>query len=165
SQTNSLTEQLAELKTKWQAAGSNPALAELTRRLGFEYNGMILHEYYFENMAKQASAQPSGELKQALDTSFGGVNEFLAEFKAVGGMRGVGWAVLYQDPVTGRLSNHWIQLHQNGNPAGFKPLLVMDVWEHAFLLDYKPSERAKYMDAFISNVDWNVVQRRYTAAA
>jgi superoxide dismutase, Fe-Mn family len=161
-QTNKLTGQLEEMEQQGQFS-ANPAYAEITRRLGFEYNGMILHEYYFGNLKAQASAQPSGDLKQALDDSFGGLDHFFNDFKAVGAMRGVGWAILFQDPVTGKLSNHWITLHQNGHPAGFKPLLVMDVWEHAFLLDYKPSERSKYMDAFISNIDWNAVDTRYKA--
>ena len=69
-------------------------------------------------------------------------------------MRGVGWAVLFRDPNTGQLSNHWITLHEQGVPAGFAPVLVMDAWEHAFLLDYKPSERAKYIEAFFSNINW-----------
>ncbi|HLY67654.1 MAG TPA: superoxide dismutase [Chloroflexota bacterium] len=163
-QTNKLTEQLEELAQKGQAS-ENPAYAEVTRWLGFEYNGMILHEYYFGNLKAQASAQPSGELKRALDESFGSYDTFLADFKAIGAMRGVGWAILFQDPATGKLSNHWISLHQDGNPAGFKPLLVMDVWEHAFLLDYKPSERAKYMEAFIANVDWTAVDQRFKEAA
>jgi Fe-Mn family superoxide dismutase len=164
-QTNKLTEQLEEMVRKGEAQGTNPAYAEITRRLGFEYNGMILHEYYFGNMKAQASAQPGGELKKALEDSFGSTEAFFTDFKAIGGMRGVGWAILFQDPVTGKLSNHWVSLHQDGNPAGFKPLLIMDVWEHAFLLDYKPSERAKYMEAFISNVDWDAVDTRFRAAA
>jgi len=164
-QTNKLTEQLEEILKQGQAAGTNPAYAEITRRLGFEYNGMILHEYYFGNMKANASAQPAGELKKALEDSFGSTDNFFTDFKAIGGMRGVGWAILFQDPVTGKLSNHWITLHQDGNPAGFKPLLVMDVWEHAFLLDYKPAEKGKYLDAFISNIDWDAVDTRYRAAA
>jgi Fe-Mn family superoxide dismutase len=162
-QTNKLTEQLEEMERKGQFS-ANPAYAEMTRWLGFEYNGMILHEYYFGNLKPKASAQPTGDLKTALEDSFGGVDHFLNDFKAIGGMRGVGWAILFQDPVTGKLSNHWVTLHQNGHPAGFKPLLVMDVWEHAFLLDYTPSERSKYIDAFISNIDWDAVDARYKAA-
>jgi Fe-Mn family superoxide dismutase len=88
----------------------------------------------------------------------------MTDFKAIGGMRGVGWGILFQDPMTNSLSNHWITLHQDGSPAGFKPLLVMDVWEHAFLLDYKPSEKAKYLDAFIANIDWDVVAQRFEAS-
>ena len=164
-QTNKLTEQLEEMAQGGKAAGTNPAFAEITRRLGFEYNGMILHEYYFGNMKAKASAQPSGDLKSALDASFGSLDTFFTDFKAIGSMRGVGWAILFQDPATGKLSNHWVSLHQDGNPAGFKPLLVMDVWEHAFLLDYKPADKAKYMDAFISNVDWEAVDQRFKAAA
>jgi len=163
--TNKLTQQLEELSSKNQASGTNPAYAELTRRLGFEYNGMVLHEYYFGNMKAQASAQPNGELKKALEDSFGSLDTFMTDFKAIGGMRGVGWAILFQDPATGKLSNHWITLHEHGHPAGFKPLLVMDVWEHAFLFDYKPSEKAKYLDAFIANVDWDAVDQRFKAAA
>ncbi len=163
--TNKLTTQLEQMIDKGEAAGTNPAYAEITRRLGFEYNGMILHEYYFSNMKAQASAQPSGDLKKALEDNFGSVDRFLTDFKAIGGMRGVGWAILYQDPATGKLSNQWVELHHTNNPAGFKPLLVMDVWEHAFLLDYKPSEKAKYLDAFVENVDWNAVDQRLKEAA
>ena len=74
--------------------------------------------------------------------------------------RGVGWAICYENPSNGRLSNHWITLHEIGNVAGFTPALVMDVWEHAFLLDYKPAERPKYIEAFFSNIDWNAVEQR-----
>lgn len=86
-------------------------------------------------------------------------------FAAVGNMRGVGWTILYQDPATRQLSNHWIALHQDGVPSGFKPILVMDVWKHAHLLDYKLSERSQYIDAFFANVDWEVVQRRLSTPA
>jgi Fe-Mn family superoxide dismutase len=68
--------------------------------------------------------------------------------------------ICYQDPSRGRLTNHWISLHEIGNIAGFRPVLVMDVWEHAFLLDYKPSERAKYIDAFFANINWDTVDER-----
>ena len=75
-------------------------------------------------------------------------------------MRGVGWAMCYLNPETGSISNHWISLHETGNVSGFVPLLVMDVWEHAFLLDYKPADRPKYIEAFLSNVDWDAVEAR-----
>ena len=75
-------------------------------------------------------------------------------------MRGVGWAIYYQDPKTRNISNHWITLHEVGNVTGFVPLLVMDVWEHAFILDYAPADRPKYIDAFFSNVDWSAAEGR-----
>jgi superoxide dismutase, Fe-Mn family len=139
-----------------------PAYSELTRRLGFEYNGMVLHEYYFGNLRRGGGGDPArdAEFRRVAEASFGRYELWKADFVGVGKMRGVGWAICYHDPVNGRLSNHWITLHEVGNVAGFTPILVMDVWEHAFLLDYKPAERPKYIEAFMANVDWAVVERR-----
>src|SRR4030095_6077843 len=144
--TNLLMEQISEITHKKKASGKDPAYAELTRHLGFEYGGMVLHEYYFENLAPKGKGKPVRELQQRFEQDFGGFANWKEAFPAVGDMRGVGWAILYQDPVTGQLSNHWVALHQDGVPSGFKPILVMDVWEHAFLLDYKPAERGKYIE-------------------
>jgi superoxide dismutase, Fe-Mn family len=161
-QVNALNESLAELRGSGKASGKDPEFAELTRRLGFEYNGMILHEYYFSNLRRAGEPAPAGNsgLAQALGQSFGSVDQWRTDFQAIGEMRGVGWVVLLEDPATSRLSNHWITLHQDGVPAGFKPLLVMDVWEHAFMRDYKATERAKYIAAFFRNVDWRAVEQR-----
>jgi Fe-Mn family superoxide dismutase len=158
--TNLLNEQIHEIVAAGKAAGADPHFAELTRRLGFEYNGMRLHEYYFGNMTKSAGGSPSSTLSEALGSSFGDFDSWKKDFMATGGMRGVGWAIAYQDPWTGRISNHWVTLHEDGNVAGFAPILVMDAWEHAFLLDYKPSERAKYIEAFFANIDWTAVETR-----
>jgi len=163
--TNLLTEQLQEMSRNKKASASNPAFSEIKRHLGFEYGGMVLHEYYFGNLAPKGKGTPSGELKRALDESFGGFDAWKADFVAVGGMRGVGWSILYDDPVTGQLSNHWIELHDVGVPSGFKPVLVMDVWEHAFLLDYKASERSKYIEAFCANINWDAVNQYYASSA
>jgi superoxide dismutase len=113
-----------------------PAYSELTRRLGFEYNGMVLHEHYFGNMARGGSGDPDrrSPFVQAVEMSFGSYAIWKTDFVSVGKMRGVGWAICYQDPTTRQLSNHWITLHEVGNVAGFVPVLVMDVWEHAFIL-------------------------------
>lgn len=159
--TNKLTETLMGLAKEGQAAGANPIYAELTRRLGFEYNGMVLHEYYFENMKPSGSGQtPSGALKTAMESSFGSYETWLADFRAIATAPGVGWAILFQDPRTGWLSNHWVTLHNDGNIAGFTPILVMDAWEHAFVGDYKPTERGKYVDAYFSNIDWEAAAQR-----
>lgn len=161
-QVNRLNDELAQYRVRGKPIAMHPEVAELMRRRGFEYNGMILHEYYFSNLRPAAEPKPlaGSALARALADAFGSVDEWLTSFQQVGGMRGVGWAALFQDPVTKRLMNHWITLHQDGVPAGFKPLLVMDVWEHAFMRDYKATERNKYIEAFFRNVDWQVVERR-----
>jgi Fe-Mn family superoxide dismutase len=163
-QVNTLNEDIA---ASGKPSGKDPEFAELTRRLGFEYNGMILHEYYFSNLRKAAEpTPPSGSgLVQALNESFGSVEEWKTGFQAIGDMRGIGWVILFEDPATDRLTNHWITLHQDGVPAGFKPLLVMDVWEHAFMRDYKATEKAKYVEAFFRNIDWTMVDRRLRETA
>jgi Fe-Mn family superoxide dismutase len=164
--TNLLNEQIGAKIAAGQVAGADPGFAELTRRLGFEYNGMVLHEYYFDNLTSSGTGTPtSGKLHDALAASFGDFDTWKKDFAAVGGMRGVGWAIAYQDPKSGRISNHWITLHEDGNIAGYKPILVMDVWEHAFLLDYKPAERPKYIESFFANVDWGVAESRLLASA
>jgi Fe-Mn family superoxide dismutase len=163
--TNLLTEQLLEMVQSKKASASNPAYSEIKRHVGFEYGGMVLHEYYFGNLAPKGKGNPSAELKRALEESFGSFEGWKTDFTAVGSMRGVGWSVLYHDPVTGQLSNHWIELHEVGVPSGFKPVLVMDVWEHAFFLDYKPSERSKYIEAFCSNINWEAVNKFFSSSA
>jgi Fe-Mn family superoxide dismutase len=161
---NLLDEQIADLVRGGKASGADPHFAELTRRLGFEYNGVVLHEYYFSNLTKRAGAKPPSDLESALAEPFGDFEMWRKDFSAVGGMRGVGWAIAYYDPRLQRISNNWVTLHEVGNVAGFVPLLVMDVWEHAFMFDYKPSERGKYIEAFLANVDWNVVGNRLASA-
>ena len=162
-ETNRLNEKISEfIKDGHVDQDEMPVYSELNRRLGFEYNGMVLHEYYFGNMKKGGSTDPENRSAffKAAEQTYGDYNIWKADFVGIGKMRGVGWAICYQDPTNGRLSNHWISLHQTGNVAGFEPVLVMDVWEHAFLLDYKPAERPKYIDAFFSNIDWSAVEKR-----
>lgn len=160
--TNTLNEKIASLRGDGGAPTDMTIFSELKRRLGFEYNGMVLHEYYFGNMKRQGDVEPSkgSPFRDAVERCFPGFDAWKADFSAVGKMRGVGWAICYLDQATGWVSNHWIDLHETNNVAGHVPLLVMDVWEHAFLLDYKPAERPKYIEAFLSNVDWSAVDAR-----
>jgi Fe-Mn family superoxide dismutase len=163
-ETNKLTEKITEfIKDGKVDQEEMPAYSELTRRLGFEYNGMVLHEYYFDNLKTGGgSGDPERTLRffKAAESSFGSYDIWKADFVGIGKMRGVGWAICYENPANGRLSNHWISLHEIGNVAGYVPILVMDVWEHAYLLDYKPADRPKYIEAFFSNIDWTAVERR-----
>ena len=163
---NELNQKIAEVLKHGKVDQEEfPAYSELTRRLGFEYNGMVLHEHYFGNLKAGGAGQPNPAFKQEAEFGYGSYETWKVDFAGVGKMRGVGWAICYQDPVTGALSNHWIELHEIGNVSGYNPILVMDVWEHAFLLDYAPSDRPKYIEAFFSNVDWDAVQGRLRKAA
>ena len=163
-ETNKLNEKISEFVKDGKVDQEEFAeYSELTRRLGFEYNGMVLHEYYFDNLKTGGgTGDPTNAsaFRKAAETSFQSYANWKAEFVGIGKMRGVGWAICYQNPMNGALSNHWITLHETGNVAGFIPVLVMDVWEHAFILDYKPADRPKYIEAFFSNIDWNIVERR-----
>ena len=140
--------------------GSSPEFAEVKRRLGWEFNGMRLHEYYFENLGgKNSLIDQSGKLWKLINESFGTCENWEKEFRATGAMRGIGWAVLYQDLAGGKLINFWINEHDTGHPAGCNPLLIMDVFEHAFMIDYG-LKRADYIDAFFRNIDWKAVEAR-----
>jgi len=158
--TNTLLDQykslLAEGKEK------TPAFAEQRRRFGWEWNGMRLHEYYFDNLGGKEPAQSASRLQTVIAQNFGDFETWKKDFIATGAMRGIGWAILYQDNVSGRLFNSWIDEHNTNHLAGGQPLLVLDVFEHAFMTDYG-TDRAAYMTSFFNNVNWNVVTSRIRA--
>jgi Fe-Mn family superoxide dismutase len=139
-----------------------PEHAELKRRLGWEFDGMRLHEFYFENLGA-APLTAGGPLAQKLVADFGSVENWEKDFRATGAMRGIGWTILYQDPANGRLINFWINEHDVAHPAGCAPLLVMDVFEHAFMIDYG-LKRADYIGAFFANINWSAVEARMKGA-
>jgi Fe-Mn family superoxide dismutase len=155
--TNKLTDILAGMLKDGKTAA--PEYAELKRRFGFEFNGMRLHEYYFENLGGKAALDKAGALAKKLAAAFGSYDAWEQDFKATGSMRGIGWAVLYQDDVTGTLFNQWINEHEAGHPAGCRPILVMDVFEHAYMIDYG-LKRADYIAAFFKNVNWKAAESR-----
>ncbi|APV44640.1 superoxide dismutase, Fe-Mn family [Dehalogenimonas formicexedens] len=155
--TNKLFETLDALSKAGKS--DTPEFAELQRRFGFEWNGMRLHELYFGNLGGDGLLAPAVKLEKKLAEAWGSREAWEKDFRAVGSLRGVGWAVLYQDPVSGALFNCWINLHESGHLAGCNPLLVMDVWEHAFMIDYG-LKRADYIDAFFKNIDWAACEKR-----
>lgn len=158
--TNTLNERIAELRSAGKASGADPAFAELVRRLGWEFDGMRLHEYYFDNLTSKPSELKAGRLHDMLAAPYGGIDGWRKEFAAIGGMRGIGWAVAYFDAVAGQITNVWIGDHNVNNLSGCKPIVVMDLWEHAWFRDYKPAEKGKYVEAFIANIDWSVCEAR-----
>lgn len=155
--TNKVLEILGQMLKEGKTG--TPEYAELKRRLGWEFNGMRLHELYFENLGGNAPIEINGKLEKKLAEAFGSYELWEKDFKATGAMRGIGWTVLYQDAANGRLINFWINEHDGGHPSGCRPILVMDVFEHAFMLDYG-LKRVDYIEAFFKNIDWRVSETR-----
>ena len=160
--TNKLSDKLGALSK--EGKGADPEFAELRRRFGWEYNGMKLHELYFGNMTKSAPAKPADvHVTKKLTEEFGSFEAWGKDLKATGAMRGIGWAILYYDVAAGRLFNTWVNEHDMGHLAGSTPLLVLDVFEHAFMIDYG-LKRADYLEAFWKAIDWTVVAERFDAS-
>jgi superoxide dismutase, Fe-Mn family len=155
--TNKVLDTLDQMAKDGKTAA--PEFAELKRRLGWEFNGMRLHEYYFENLGGTAGLNKDGKLGKKIAESFGSYEAWEKDFRATGAMRGIGWVALYQDPVSGRLINFWINEHDVSHPAGCTLLLIMDVFEHAFMIDYG-LKRADYIEAFFKNINWSAAEAR-----
>ena len=155
--TNKLMDLLATMLKEGKVG--TPEYSELKRRMGFEFNGMRLHEYYFGNLGGDGALDKSGKLGRKLAEDFGNYEDWERDFKGTGTMRGIGWTILYQDNTTGQLLNQWINEHETGHLAGCTPVLVMDVFEHAFITDYG-LKRANYIEAFFKNINWGVVEGR-----
>lgn len=136
-----------------------PEFAELKRRFGWEFNGMRLHEYYFENLGGRGEIDKEGKLYKKITDEFGTYETWEKDFKAVGTMRGIGWAILYQDITNGKLMNFWINEHDVSHPSGCNPVLIMDVFEHAYMIDYG-LKRSDYIEAFFKNINWSAVEAR-----
>ncbi len=160
--TNKLIEELADLEKQGKAG--TPQYAEMKRRFGWEFDGMRLHELYFGNMVKGGSSLHKGSKFQAkIAEDFGSFENWEKVFKSTGAMRGIGWAILYYDPAGNQLFNTWINEHDAGHLAATTPILIMDVFEHAFMIDYG-LKRADYIEAFFKAIDWTVAQKRFDSA-
>jgi superoxide dismutase, Fe-Mn family len=155
--TNKVLDALAALLKEDKTA--TPEFAELKRRLGWEFNGMRLHELYFENLGGKTGIAADGPLAKKMAESFGSYEAWEKDFRGVGTMRGIGWAVLYQDTATGALINFWVNEHDVSHPAGCTPILIMDVFEHAWMPDYG-LKRADYIASFFKNIDWAAAEKR-----
>ena len=158
--TNKVNETLEQMLKDGKTG--TPEFAELKRRFGWEFNGMRLHEYYFENLGGKAALDKYGPLGKQIECDFGSYEAWEKDFRAVGTMRGIGWVVLYQDNLSGRIFNVWINEHDVSHLTGCNPILIMDVFEHAFMLDYG-LKRADYIEAFFKNIDWSAADSRMEA--
>lgn len=143
------------------------ALGELQRRFGFEFDGMRNHEYYFRSFEGGATALDAGgsALKKAVEEEWGSWDGWLARFKAIALTRGIGWAMMYYDPVTKRLLNAWVDEQHLGHLTGLSPILALDMWEHSFVADYQPSGKKQYVEDFFANLNWQVIEENFQKAA
>ena len=157
---NSTNKILSELEGMVRAGQYDSVeFSELKRRLGWEFDGMRNHEYYFESMGGDGAADENGKAHKKISENFGSFSEWQKDFVATAKMRGIGWAALYEDVKSGRLINFWIGEHDQGHPAGANLLLNIDVFEHAYFPDYG-KDRAGYIDAFMKTIKWDVVENR-----
>jgi len=154
--TNKVADILAQMLKDGKTG--TPEYAELKRRFGWEFNGMRLHELYFGNLGG-SGIDKGGKLAKKLEKEFGGVDAWEKDFRATGAMRGIGWVALYHDAEGDRLFNVWINEHDVAHLAGCTPLLIMDVFEHAFITDYQ-LKRADYIEAFMANINGKVIDGR-----
>lgn len=153
---NAVESQIATYKT--DSATHALALSELTRRYAFEWNGMRLHEIYFAALGGDGAI--AGPIADALAAQYGSIESWKEEVKAMAMMRGIGWVLLVQDDVTKAFRNIWVSDHEIGHLAGAKVLFALDVWEHAYLVDYLPAQRADYVNAVFANLRWSNVEAR-----
>lgn len=158
---NLIREKIAELESEDKEKHAY-IITELRRRFSFEFDGMRMHEYYFEGLENGPQEISDGELKKALAEKYGSFEDFVSHFKAVGMSRGIGWTVLYFDTKGNTLHVTWVGDHELGVLTGLPVLIALDMWEHAFMADYTPAEKGVYVDAFLSNLNWGVIEKRLT---
>lgn len=160
---NTIGEQIATLK----ANDTNQYVVnELRRRLAFEFDGMRLHEYYFEQLEEGAqSPNTESEFAIAVSQKYGSWDGFIAHIKEVAGTRGIGWILVTHDPRHDEVHTSWVSDHELGQLAGLPILMAIDMWEHAFMVDYVPGEKASYLDAYLNNVNWSRIEKRFDEVA
>ncbi len=157
------TNLILDLINKPQPNENNPyALKEVRRRLGFEFDGMRNHELFFEQFEEGTKKREEGSsLSQKIESNFGSFKAWSEDFKQTAQTRGIGWAILYYDKEEDRLLNTWIDEQHFGHLTNAHFVLGLDMWEHAYLNDYAPSEKADYVEAFFKNLNWKTVENRY----
>lgn len=145
----------------------NPEFArrEAYRRQGFEFGGMRNHEYYFSLLSDGPKAlNPDSALAKKITEQMGSIENFLEAFKKLTATRGPGWAMLGYDNHTKNLIQYWVDEQHMGHLPGVAPIIALDLWEHAFYLDYITSDKSKYVDAFFANLNWSVAEHLFDSA-
>lgn len=162
-----LNDAIATLAEARKGGKESPNLGKIrgaTDALAFHGSGHVLHTVFWNNMAKDAGGVPKGAIGKTISRDFGDIGAFLAQFsQAANTVQGSGWAILAWEPLSGRLIVLSTEKHQNHTMYGCVPLLVIDVWEHAYYLKYQ-NDRAKYVENFWRIVNWENVESRLIAA-
>jgi Fe-Mn family superoxide dismutase len=154
-----------ELKTLKSSEANQYVINELRRRYAFEWNGMRMHEYYFEQFEGDTKETDiSSPLVSAAVDKYGSWEEFISHIKEVAGSRGIGWTIVTYDPIGKQLHTTWVNDHELGQLVGLPVILALDMWEHAFMVDYKPATKMEYVDAFFKNLNWKVCEGRFQNA-
>jgi Fe-Mn family superoxide dismutase len=159
---------LSEQSAAFPPAGEAAApldLASHARRFAFEYNGIVLHELFFEALGAPGATAPDkqGMLAGAAERSFGGLDQWMQHAAGLAELRGIGWIVAVRERQSNRLYNCWVDLHHLMVPANTDVVLALDLWEHAYLLDFAPSQRSNYFEMLWNSIDWNKVEERCRA--
>jgi Fe-Mn family superoxide dismutase len=141
------------------------ALSELLRRRSFEFGGMRLHELYFPQLEGGATPINTGSaFAKQVEKEYHSAENLLPYLKAIGNMRGPGWAILYWDPEAKQFLAGFSGEQHQGHFVTLPIILALDVWEHSFILDYGAQGKGKYIDAFFKNLNWGVVEERFEEA-
>lgn len=161
--TNLIFNKLYELKSDPEKNAY--LLGELQRRLGFEFDGMRNHEYFFASFeGGKKEINERSELYKKIVEDWGSFEMFLNHFKFVATTRGIGWTMLYFDKLTNKLILTWVDEHHLGQLTGLSPILALDMWEHAYVYDYPTSEKKKYIEAFFNNLNWQKIEENFKTA-
>lgn len=157
---NTALEKMEEARANGDAAGA----AKLSKDLQFNLGGHINHSIFWKNLSPEGGDKPTGELAAAIDEFFGSFDAFRDQFTAVATtIQGSGWAILAYEPIAGNLVIEQMYDQQNGVPVATIPLLQLDMWEHAFYLDYQ-NVKPDYVKAFWNIVNWADVTERFEKA-
>lgn len=165
--TNAVIEKISELSKEFftEKKDNSYLISELFRRFSFEYNGMRNHEIYFKSLSGGAKPlREDSELNKKMIETCGGLEIFLMGFKNMALTRGVGWAVTWYDKKGDRLIASWVDEQHLGQLNGCAMILALDMWEHAYYLDYTPAEKKKYVDAFFENLNWEIIEENFKKA-
>ena len=140
-------------------------IGELQRRFSFEFNGMRNHEHYFKSL--EDGAKPLSEtsiFKKAVVEQCGSFENWKNSFTTLALTRGIGWAMIYFDPQTKKLTSAWVDEQHLGQLNGLSLIIGLDMWEHSYIIDYSPADKKKYITAFFENLNWSVIEENFERA-